>query len=156
METRPKTVGRCISSSTRMNLRLCGEETFMIVYGSGIFRRRRTPHPPFRPRAWPPFFSPPPFRAYVYAFARAARKQPRDSHKKRNHCSSSLQFSTFLREATFIPRGSKFVFRSYDSPGTYRFARVPYELRRGKKKRKKRREGGRGSSLTVLCITITA
>lgn len=94
-----------------MNLRSSSKETFMIVYGSEVFHRGS-----FTVRD---LFSSSTFLSYTFMHSRGPRKQLRDSRKKTDHCSSSLPFSTFLRDATFIPCGSRFVFRSYDSPGTH-------------------------------------
>lgn len=83
-----------------MNLRSRCKETLMIVYDNEVFRRGSGLAILFLPS-----FS------HTFMHLRGPRKQLRDSHKKKtNHCSSSLPFSTFLRNATFIPRGSRFVF----------------------------------------------
>lgn len=119
-----------------MNLRSTSKETFMIVYGSEVFRSGS-----FTMRA---ILFPPSFLSYTFMHSRGPRKQLRDSRKKTDHCSSSLPFSTFLRDATFIPRGSRFVFRSYDSPGTH-CASCGYLMGRTEEWR----DGG-------LCVTITA
>lgn len=95
-----------------MNLRSTSKETFMIVYGSEVFRPGSfTVRDPFSTFA---------FLSYTFMHSRGPRKQLRDSRKKNGPL--FIEFTIFhvsSRGATFIPRGSRFVFRSYDSPGTH-------------------------------------
>lgn len=119
-----------------MNLRSTSKETFMIVYGSEVFR-------PGSFTVRDPFSAFVPFRTHLCI--REGRANSYETLVKNGPLFIEFTIShVSSRDATFIPRGSRFVFRSYDSPGTH-CATCGYLMGRT--------EEWRGGG---LCITITA
>jgi len=129
----------------------CGPLYFTVDRNEFTGAPRRNIHDCLWPRGFPPLpplFLPPLSRAFMHS--RGSRKQPRRSllgkikkggggRTPPDHCSSSLAFSTFLRDATFIPRGNagSFLEVTTHPVSTHRVVRAPARRKRG-------REGGGG------------
>lgn len=116
-----------------MNLRLSSEETFIIVYGSEVFRRC-LPFLLSPPCNLFPFLRLPSFFfscSHTFMHSRGPCKQLRDSHKKRTIVHRVYHFPRFFATRLLSPAGAGSFFEVTTHPvRTTPRARIPYGTRR--------------------------